>query len=411
MTKAILMVVATAFALASPASAAYSSCTFSEPIPLDQIGDVILQQYVNEGEGTFTMKITYSGGKAFIGIGVNQEGLPSMTPAVAVIGRNDGDAPQVGKYTLSSLNGVQPADLQEGVFNSTFEQTDTTSTLTFTQRLSEDDQVAITDKTQWIYAIGYDDNGWGGHSIRGSFQLALTPTCSVQPGTGASGAQAIITEIASPNRALWMAHGILMALGWGLFAPLAIGAVVLRVAWDRLGGLHNKGLWFKIHLFLNTLALLCTIIGFVIAMVAKNEQGVNGVDRFQSTHGKMGLSILVLVLVQAIVGLFRPALPKAPTEDKMDDLDTTERMPPADEPSEKPLAKKSSQRLGFEILHRLTGMALLAMAWYNCHTGIKWSTIFLEDYNDWTPAFWSVVSVIGSLILVGKVVLMANPSE
>jgi hypothetical protein len=66
------------------------------------------------------MKVTYdfsSGGgqpSSWMGIGVNQEGLPAVTPAVAVIGTNGGgddddDRPYVvRKYFLSSVDTVLP---------------------------------------------------------------------------------------------------------------------------------------------------------------------------------------------------------------------------------------------------------------------------------------------------------------
>jgi len=183
-------VTTTAFLIAfSPSAAVLAaySCTFSEPMTLDSDGQVVLSQYVNEEEGTFTMKVIYNGGQSYIGIGVNQEGLPAMNPGIAVIGRNDNNnVSVVDKYMMTALNGVQVMDDSNngGIISSTFEQTETTSTLTFTQLLSEENQVAITDDTQWLYAIGFDDNGWGGHSIRGTFQLSLSRSCTLTDSEG-----------------------------------------------------------------------------------------------------------------------------------------------------------------------------------------------------------------------------------
>lgn len=181
----LLVVVAPPVAMAQQEAETTSTtrCVLSEPVALDANGLVELQHFVNEEEGTFTMKIAYYGGRSYIGIGVNQDGAPLMVPSVATIGRNDGeDGPQVMEYTLTATTGVQPATLQDGILASTFEQTETTSTLTFTQLLNEPDQVAITDDTQWIYAIGFPDNQWMGHAIRGSFQLPLSLTCGSSTG-------------------------------------------------------------------------------------------------------------------------------------------------------------------------------------------------------------------------------------
>jgi len=385
------------------------ACPFSKPIRLDSDGNLELEQFVDEASNSFTMKLTFYGGQAWIGVGINEDGVLKMSPAMAVVGRGaNGESPSsIQKYRLSSGWQVEPADssLQTLVYSS-FEQTEDTSTLIFTQLLKEEGQALVTDTTQWIFAVGYDGNQWSGHQIQGGFQLKLTPSCD---GTSTSGAEAgtiVITEIVSPNRALWMTHGVLMALAWGLFAPLAVGTAVLRVFVDRLAGEQNKGLWFKVHFCFNILVLLLTIIGCTIAFVAKREQKVDGVQLVISSHGRVGISILVLVVLQSIAGCFRPALPKAPMEnkekDKRDVLNETER---TDNPNyNKSMDKKPSVRIVWEVLHRLSGMALLAMAWYNCHTGIVRSTSMLEDYNNWTGVFWSVVGVFGGLIAIGKVV-------
>jgi hypothetical protein len=236
----LVLALATAFSVAT----SEYSCTFSEPIILDDVGDVELQHYVNEDEGTFTMKVTYYGPPSFVAIGVNQEGILAMTPAFATIGRNDDGEPQVDTYVMSALAGVELAESQDGIVSSSFEQTESTSILIFTQLLSATGQLNITDETQWLYAIGYEDNVWGGHVLRGGFQVRLARNCVLSTDeveeeitdkeeetfegveSGSSGAQPglLISNIAPSNRAMWMTHGILMTLVWGLFAPLAIGA-------------------------------------------------------------------------------------------------------------------------------------------------------------------------------------------
>ena len=385
------------------------ACPLSKPIVLDSGGNLELEQFVDEASNSFTMKLTFYGGQAWIGVGINEDGVPKMSPAMAVVGRGaNGDSPpSIQKYRLSSGWQVEPADssLQTLVYSS-FEQTEDTSTLIFTQLLKEEGQAPVTDTTQWIFAVGYDGNQWSGHQIQGGFQLQLTPSCD---GTSTSGAEAgsiVITEIKSPNRALWMTHGVLMALAWGLFAPLAVGTAVLRVFVDRLAGELNNGLWFKVHVCFNVLVLFFTVVGCTIAFVAKREQKVDGVQLVISTHGRVGIAILVLVVLQSVAGYFRPALPKPAVESKENDnadrLNETER---TDIPnSEKSMAKKPRVRIVWEVLHRLSGMALVGMAWYNCHTGILRSTSMLEFYNNWTGVFWSVVGVIGGLTVIGKVV-------
>lgn len=224
-----------------------------------------------------------------------------------------------------------------------------------------------------------------------------------------------------------MTHGVLMGLAWGLLAPLAIAAAVLRGAFERVGGPKHKGTWFQVHMILNVLVLFLTIAGFIVAVVAKNEQSIDGVKAVKSTHGKMGLAILVFVAVQCIAAQFRPALPKSnnsktmdesPEHESSDNLERTERSNTNNGNDstavleelkvEETNAKKSCLRVAWEVLHRLTAVALLAIAWYNCHTGIQWSAIILEDYNDWSGAFWGVVGGIFAAMTIGEIFLKAT---
>jgi len=409
-----------------PADTMTTLCPLTDPITLDEGGQLELQQFVNSQEGTFTMKLTYYGGQAFIGIGVNDEGLPKMTPSTAVIGRADGETPSVQKYRMTASTGVQLADTtQQTLINTSFVQTDETSTLIFTQLLNEPGQVSIRDETQWIYAVGFSDNRWMGHSIQGSFKLSLSPTCDTMGTTnGASTAQSgiVISNIIQPDRQMWMAHGIMMALAWGICAPLAIGSSILRTIFDRLAISNDKSLWFKIHLYMNLGTALLTLIGFSIAIAAKNQQQVK---HFESTHAKMGLSIFIMVLLQVLAGMFRPSLPKntqeTPNEGdeesngekkqgQKDVLDKTEREQSTDMHesvafTSKMKPNKSSVRLAWEVGHRIMGLCLLAMTWYNCHTGIVWSSMVWEENKDWTGAFWGVVGGLCAIIFAFRIAL------
>lgn len=411
-------------------AAASAACSFADAIALDQNGLLELQQFTNPDLGTYTMKLTYSGGRAFIGIGINQNGVPQMTPAIAVIGRADGGSPSVQRYQLSGGSSVQLLDSSlQTLVNASFVQTDSESTLTFTHYLSESGQTAISDSTQWIYAVGFSDNRWNGHSLQGGFKLSLTPSCQstgTGTGTGASATQGGIVFASvggEPDKKMWRTHGILMALAWGLCAPLAIGASVLRTAFARLGISKDKGLWFKIHLYMNVGTSLLTFAGFVVALAATKQQGD---EHFEGTHPKMGLAIFTLVLVQGIAGFLRPGLPKPksssssmgdeesddePTKIKKDTLDKTERDPSAPmrasiDSNGASESSKSTVRIAWEWGHRFLGLALLAMAWYNCDTGIELAAEFWEDASfDKTAAFWGVVGGLASVIVVARVIL------
>ena len=401
--------------MALPTFVSSASCTFSDPIALDSAGNLELEQYVDEASNSFTMRLTYYGGQSWISVGINENGRAKMSPAMVVIGRADGGA-RVEKYRLPSGWDVELADSSlQTLVDASFEQTADTSILTFTQLLNDDGQSPITDSSQWIYAVGYDGNNWSGHGIQGGFKLSLTSTCDGTSTTGSDSNKIVVTEIEAANGTLWKVHGILMALAWGLFAPLAVGAAVLRVFVDRVAGAQNKGLWFKVHLCLNVLVLLLTIAGFAVAFVAKREgegeeeEEEEEEEEIEGVHGRLGVAIMVLVVLQSIAGFFRPGLPKPASEEKEKDADSRDQTDRTDATkSEASIAQKSLGRMAWEVLHRVSGVALLGMGWYNCHTGIIKAASMLEDYNDWTGAFWSVVGVLVGLIVIGKAVLTVS---
>eukprot|EP00544_Gedaniella_sp_CCMP2646_P009027 CAMPEP_0202496284 /NCGR_PEP_ID=MMETSP1361-20130828/19342_1 /ASSEMBLY_ACC=CAM_ASM_000849 /TAXON_ID=210615 /ORGANISM="Staurosira complex sp., Strain CCMP2646" /LENGTH=510 /DNA_ID=CAMNT_0049127563 /DNA_START=24 /DNA_END=1556 /DNA_ORIENTATION=- len=474
-------------------------CPLADPITLDSDGLVTLEQVANKAEGTFTMRLTYSGGQSWVGIGINREGSSDMEPTAAVIGRILDGAPDVSKYDLISSSkdgsGVIPMGLQN-LKDVKFEQTDTTSVLTFTQQLS-DETVTVTDDSVWIYAVGLPDNQWAGkHLIHGAFYLrgmdelctevATGPTSAPAPtdGTGVaqpteavsvqpqatgdvadeesdeyeaddeesedaqdsnpsnpsgstSSQQSGIVQVASTEdetRPLWVAHGVLMALAWGVCAPLAIGAVLLR----NVSFLSNKGYWFKIHFYLNICNILFTAVGFALAVVAIQKQGDEHFK--EGTHTKAGLAIFVVALFQFALAFLRPDPPKAPSRniksiDNPADTDSNNSTPYDSTPSsgiehavnvlppsftgdrgeseeielgrnldvaadgsEQDVPTKSGIRLAWEISHRFTGIALIGLAWYNCTSGIQLQVENYGEQDDQMAAFWGVTAGISGFI-------------
>ena len=206
--------------LVSSSTSSFSSskyfCSFSDPLVVGSHagGNVNVQHYVNVDEGTLTMKVTtkadvkWMSSSFWMGIGIHdpEEDLPPMTLVMAVIGRNDDDGgaatdshgPHLREYVLSSKNHPVYPDAQEGLVEATFEQSETLSTLTFTQKLHGLNQVTLTEETQWLYAIGYTDDDsyaipqtnmdaalWGAEGqliLWGRFQISLaSPTCTTSP--------------------------------------------------------------------------------------------------------------------------------------------------------------------------------------------------------------------------------------
>jgi hypothetical protein len=371
------------------------------------------------------------------------------------------------------------ADELQTLMDATFEQNGETSVLTFTQKLVDVGQPAITDESSWIFAVGLPDNQWDGvHKLLGSFSLPLQEGCTAGAGaaapntTSSSGSQAAglvmrqdVTETTLP---LWVAHGWTMAIAWGLLAPLAIGAAVLR----SLVGSY----WFKIHFYLNMMCVVSTIIGFSLAMVAIQIEekphftGAAGRGDEDHVHHTVGLSIFIIVLLQSIVGYFRPPaaapaikgkdtndcndkpdsqraetdvvgkavddapqaailqeedqnsietpLPKefirATTTDGEEDSSSLDTPCPgvagAQQKQTKPAPSKTPAlllrlRKAWEFQHRLTGTVLIGLAWYNCHSGYQLIAENYDDSKDYTILFWCVtVAIGGSIFLLSYVI-------
>jgi hypothetical protein len=389
-----------------------NSCIFSDPISIHQSDQVYLEEYVNPDEGTFTIRIRYTGGNSWIGMGVNYNGESQMAPAYAVIGQieNDGLA-SVQRYWIDSqlASGLFPLeDVNGHLTSSSFEQLNGESILTFTHDLiilDEDNGSGNVEyehnaESTWIWAVGSPDNQWGSHQFRGSFKLPLSENCGAvpnepvnteqsigtadpasdsgsaggvvedeeiedepasdvevdevegtdqdvtttepvvqsdneggtgnvasvgpasSPSTGIDNSNVDVTDVTNDTesgivfseendlegaRSLWNAHGMCMGLAWGLFAPLAIGAAILR---STLPILRDNANGLRCHFWFNVLVVLLTVIGFALAVVATHQESGELQYFTASTHSKAGFSVLILVLVHVWAAFFRPSLPK-----------------------------------------------------------------------------------------------------
>ncbi len=166
-----------------------NACTFSEPISIHQTGQVFLEEYINPDEGTFTMRIRFTGGSSWIGMGVNYDGESQMIPAYAVIGQIESSGlSSVQRYWIDAKDpsGLYPyEDINGHLKSSSFEQLDGESILTFTHDLvildeengSGNVEYEHNADSTWIWAVGSPNNLWGSHQLRGSFKLPLSENC------------------------------------------------------------------------------------------------------------------------------------------------------------------------------------------------------------------------------------------
>jgi DOMON domain/Eukaryotic cytochrome b561 len=415
-------------------------CSFAQDLLLREDGSVILRQVTDPVNQTLTMELEYAG-QAWIAVGFSDDG--AMIDSTAVIALPDDDIvtgavdkPNSGLYILGSKapSGVQPLPAAQQVLDasSTFVQNATHTTLKFTIPLTSFD-LTLDGTHTFLYAFG-SGNALDIHSGRGSFQLTLSPcrTAGLDGGDGQNnggdvGGLLIGGDDGIPYLDYWKAHGFLMAISWGALVPIAIGSSLLR----HVLKLTNKGLWFQIHRSIMVVAALCVVSGFALAVIAVNKVDGSKAEHFVGKHQKIGLTILVLALVQVLMGILRPHLPSAKhasdkgdvanekeavvaassgdekyeyteqdAEDSPEDA-TPDTAPPSSSTPAEPALKKSPQRVAFEVGHRLLAMVLIGLAWYNVDLGIStYEFNFAVLDSHLARDFWIVAGGLTGIIAI-----------
>lgn len=116
-------------------------------------------------------------------------------------------------------------------------------------------------------------------------------------GLEASNPDSVITDSGSNFEKKARAHGALMLIGWGWLLPS--GVIIAKFFRHR-----PNALWYQIHRACQTIGLLCSIAGFIIAIRNFDVFGAKGEITFQ--HGVMGATTMALGLFQPINALLRP---------------------------------------------------------------------------------------------------------
>lgn len=145
-------------------------------------------------------------------------------------------------------------------------------------------------------------------------------------------------------------HGIIMAVAWVVCIP--IGMFIARYFTPAL---H----WLKFHIAFQTCALVLTIAGFALAVYLVYSEGSKHFSA-EFNHGSLGLFILIGIIFQYVIGLLRPKYVASPYPytNKNTLTYNTDKIKPV-------------KRKVFEIQHRALAIALLIIAYWNVHTGIK----------------------------------------
>jgi len=336
-------------------------------------GSTLSYQFTNIG-GKDSITVTYTAPvTAWVAVGASESGL--MVGSDAVIG-----IPATGeikKYSLSakSLEGVSVMpDEKQTLVNAAITQANGMTTLTYTKILVEDGEIPINRDGDNIFIAAHgSSNAFGFHSATGAFTLS--------------------GEVIERDDSLWVIHGLLAFIAWGVLCPLAILAGLFRKY------IPGQGVWFIIHRTLQGLVLILTIASVAVAIVALNEETPANLSAnhfstdFVDGHRLIGLVVLIVAVVQGANGIFRPHLPPKPEESET-----------AETPSTQP-AEKSGTRKFWEVLHRLLGVGLLALTWYQIYLGIFWyNEIFNDgDSESSLTVFYAIIGVLGGFIFIGVV--------
>eukprot|EP00531_Pseudo-nitzschia_arenysensis_P011758 CAMPEP_0116132728 /NCGR_PEP_ID=MMETSP0329-20121206/9713_1 /TAXON_ID=697910 /ORGANISM="Pseudo-nitzschia arenysensis, Strain B593" /LENGTH=221 /DNA_ID=CAMNT_0003627283 /DNA_START=160 /DNA_END=825 /DNA_ORIENTATION=- len=210
-----------------------------------------------------------------------------------------------------------------------------------------------------------------------------------------------------------------MAIAWGILVPLAIGSVFLR---NHIALLKTNARWLRVHHSLATLAAILTGAGYAVAIMAesRDEDGRFAEnERFDDDfHSLVGIVILALVFIQIIAGFVRPKPVVVPVENNTEEvfedeekhaqdsneMDQADRNDGSDATTTTTTSttttkfKTWSFRKLWEYTHRLFGMLLIGLAWFNCHTGFFLFAEYYGPIDNLLKLFWGVTGSLSVTI-------------
>lgn len=315
-------------------------------------------------------------GKAWLGFGVSTDG--KMLGAELIIGYPSSSGDNIRQYGANSYDpsgsGVYVSE-QQLLTNALMQQNSTTTVMGFTRPLDDPNGIdlKVGSSNKFLYAYGFG-NRPGIHQDYGSFTLDLG-LCD--QGSG----EFDLVEAGDRYETMYAAHGMLASIAWGILVPLAIGSALLRKWITKCSA--KDGLWYKFHFYLNALALMMTTISFGLAVIARQRTTPSGENPKHFTafaHATVGLLIMILLLVQVFGGILRPK------------------------------DKEASKRVVWLLAHRLLGVGLLLLCWYQVQDGLTlFATLF--NYADYSTVFWCVAGSIGGINVLGKILTLHSTDE
>lgn len=134
---------------------------------------------------------------------------------------------------------------------------------------------------------------------------------------------------------VYLVHGILMIIGWGLLLPSGI-----LIA--KFGKHRPNAWWFKMHQILQPIGLLIALVGWAIALA--NFTTLGSGPGLPFSHALIGSASMGISISQSISGILRPK-------------------------KEKDGEEKSKGRRIWEYSHRFLGWAALILSIVSCGIG------------------------------------------
>ena len=352
--------------------------------------------------------------RTWVSIGFNPDGTGRMIGASAVVGlpqSNDVVLYDMSSYALAGVVPVPPAQqtlIAPSIVQYEDESSSTTTTiLTFTKILNETfvgdpDSGGVVPGVLWdidlagsrttlLGAYGYD-NMFFMHQGRESFVIDVSAAAAAATATEVDG-----ELVDTRKQVLWQLHGWCAVVAWGVLAPLAIGAALLR-SWFPV---QPVGLWYTVHTSLNYAVIVLTLLSFLFAVVAIQQEAPPTGPTYhfapQFPHRCIGFVVFVLVLGQGLNGHFRPAAAAPP--------------PPSSKAG--PPTTKAQIRTVWELSHRSLGMVLLGLSWYQIDSGIHlYQSFFLAGQKEGSinisALFWGITGTLSGLILLCYGIIRRN---
>jgi hypothetical protein len=358
---------------------------------------------------------------------------PSLVVALDDDNANDDAPPMVEGGSVDYVDGRTVID-----FTTSFESWETTTTATTTTNTTTTKRMRPRGPTTFIWAHGRDGEanlGYHGPTRKSSHvirNIATPSSSSSSPsdsmGMGEGSTTALLTTTAMY---MWIAHGALAFVAWGMLVPLAMSIAISSrdvppPSLGRRAFVNYVGVdWLRLHVRFNVLACAITIFVFAFAVINVHREGS---DHFDNGHSKVGLAMLALCLHQVIGGMLRPS--KGPMSSKSShhgDVrrdDAGEEGRPMDEVGIEnedvvviagggngPRSRNgtppmtSIARQSWELLHKGLGMSLFFLGTWQMHEGM---TLYHERYDNssyvvvvglylaWM-AIW-IVAVVGGIV-------------